>query len=73
MPADADIRHRCAVRLTAVTTQNAQGQPLVDPLFEEGTGHPIVSVSQQPHAGDRDSVVGRRMRCRFRFVSPRLF
>jgi len=47
-PADADIRHRCAVRLTAVTTQNAQGQPLVDPLFEEGTGNPVVSVSQTP-------------------------
>jgi hypothetical protein len=46
--ADADMRHRCAVRLTAVTTQNAQGQPLVDPLFEEGTGDPIVSVSQRP-------------------------
>jgi hypothetical protein len=46
--ADADIRHRCAVRLTAVTTQNAQGQLLVDPLFEEGTGNPIVSVSQTP-------------------------
>ena len=47
-PADADIRHRCAVRLTAVTTQDAQGKPLVDPLFEEGTGNPIVSVSQTP-------------------------
>jgi hypothetical protein len=46
--ADADIRHRCAVRVTAVTTQNAQGQPLVDPLFEEGTGNPVVSVSQTP-------------------------
>jgi len=23
-PADADLRHRCAVRLTNVTTQNAQ-------------------------------------------------
>ena len=47
-PADADIRHRCAVRLTAVTTQNAPGQPLVDPLFEEGTGKVVVAVSQQP-------------------------
>jgi hypothetical protein len=47
-PADADLRHRCAVRLTQVTTQNAQGQTLVDPLFEQGTGKPIVSVSQQP-------------------------
>jgi hypothetical protein len=47
-PADADLRHRCAVRLTQVTTENAQGQTLVDPLFELGTGKPIVSVSQQP-------------------------
>ncbi len=47
-PGDADIRHRCAVRLTAVTTQNAQGQPLVDPLFENGTGNVIVSASQTP-------------------------
>ena len=46
--ADADIRHRCAVRLTQVTTQDAQGKPLVDPLFEDGTGNPIVSVSQTP-------------------------
>ncbi|MGB6722187.1 MAG: putative baseplate assembly protein [Terracidiphilus sp.] len=46
--ADADLRHRCAVRLTQVTTQNGQGQPLVDPLFEEGTGKAIISVSQQP-------------------------
>ena len=47
-PADADIRHRCAVRLTAVTTQNSQGQPLVDPLFEAGTGNVVVSASQHP-------------------------
>ena len=46
--ADADIRHRCAVRLTSVATQNGQGQPLVDPLFEQGTGAPIISASQQP-------------------------
>lgn len=47
-PADADLRHRCVVRLTQVTTHNSQGQPLVDPLFENGTGNPIISVSQQP-------------------------
>jgi Baseplate J-like protein len=47
-PADAEIRHRCAVRLTAVTTQDAQGLPLVDPLFEDGSGDPVVSVSQAP-------------------------
>jgi hypothetical protein len=47
-PADADLRHRCAVRLTNVTTQNAQGQPLMDPLFEDGTGKPITSAGQKP-------------------------
>lgn len=46
--ADADMRHRCAVRLTSVATQNAQGQPLVDPLFELATGAPITSSLQQP-------------------------
>ena len=46
--ADADLRHRCAVRLTAVTTTDGQGLPLVDPLFEQGTGKPIVSAAQQP-------------------------
>jgi hypothetical protein len=46
--ADADIRHRFAVRLTQVTTQNSQGQPLVDPLFATGTGDPIISASQTP-------------------------
>jgi Baseplate J-like protein len=46
--ADADVRHRCAVRLTSVTTTNGRGQPLVDPLFEDGTGAPIVSASQTP-------------------------
>ena len=46
--ADADIRHRCAVRLTSVATQNGLGQPLVDPLFEAGTGAPITSSAQLP-------------------------
>jgi Baseplate J-like protein len=46
--ADADIRHRCAVRLTQVTTQNSQGQPLVDPLFASGGGDTIISASQTP-------------------------
>ncbi|MGA8575390.1 MAG: putative baseplate assembly protein [Candidatus Cybelea sp.] len=46
--ADADIRHRYAVRLTAVATQDAAGNPLVDPLFEAGTGAPITSSSQKP-------------------------
>ena len=47
-PADADVRHRCAVRLTNVATQDAAGNPLVDPLFEKGTGKPITSAAQQP-------------------------
>jgi hypothetical protein len=47
--ADADIRHRCAVRLTAVTTTNAQGQPLIDPLFDTN-GNPITSAAQTPMA-----------------------
>jgi hypothetical protein len=47
-PADADIRHRYAVRLTAVLTQDASGNPLVDPLFEAGTGKPITSAAQKP-------------------------
>ncbi|HEU5258823.1 MAG TPA: hypothetical protein VFU28_22700, partial [Vicinamibacterales bacterium] len=46
-PADADIRHRCAVRLTKVATEDGAGKPLVDPLFEEGTGLPIVSAAQK--------------------------
>jgi hypothetical protein len=45
--ADADIRHRCAVRLTAVTTQNAQGQTLVDPLFDVN-GVAITTTTQTP-------------------------
>ena len=46
--ADADMRHRCAVRLTNVTTQDAAGNPLVDPLFEKGTGKAITSPAQTP-------------------------
>lgn len=45
--ADADIRHRCAVRLTAVTTQNAKGQTLIDPLFAIN-GKAITSAAQTP-------------------------
>jgi hypothetical protein len=40
-PADADMRHRCAVRLTQVAL-------LVDPLYEESTGKPITSSAQKP-------------------------
>lgn len=32
-PADADLRHRCAVRLTQVATRNGQGNLLQDTLF----------------------------------------
>ncbi|HEX3717792.1 MAG TPA: putative baseplate assembly protein [Verrucomicrobiae bacterium] len=32
--ADADLRHRCAVRLTQVATVDARGNPLQDPLFD---------------------------------------
>ena len=46
-PADADIRHRCAVRLTQVTTVNSQGQALVDPLFEDKTGKAITNPATQ--------------------------
>jgi hypothetical protein len=40
-PADADIRNRCAVRLTHVATRNDQGLALVDPLFKDAHGAPI--------------------------------
>jgi hypothetical protein len=45
--ADADIRHRCAVRLTAVATQTASGATLVDPLFDID-GQPITTSAQTP-------------------------
>jgi hypothetical protein len=47
LPADADIRHRCAVRLTATTTEDASGQPLVDPVFDV-VGKAITSTTQTP-------------------------
>jgi hypothetical protein len=46
--ADADVRHRCAVRLTKVTMQDSAGNLLVDPLFEKGTGKAITSSVQTP-------------------------
>ncbi|WP_213956948.1 putative baseplate assembly protein [Variovorax sp. dw_954] len=46
--ADADLRHRCVVRLTRVATLDASGQTLVDPLFEAGTGQPITAAGQKP-------------------------
>jgi hypothetical protein len=45
--ADADIRHRCAVRLTQVATQDAKGNPLVDPLFLDKNGKPIAVTEIQ--------------------------
>ena len=47
LPADADVRHRCAVRLTQVTTVDGRGEPLVDPLFEDKTGKTITSPGTQ--------------------------
>jgi hypothetical protein len=45
--ADADIRHRCAVRLTQVTTTDAAGKTLVDPLFD-ASGVAITTAAQTP-------------------------
>jgi hypothetical protein len=39
-PADADIRHRCAVRLTNVAVRDGKNNPLVDPLYKDSTGNP---------------------------------
>jgi len=46
-PADADIRHRCAVRLTQVATLSANGNPLVDPLYLDKNGKPIAVTEIQ--------------------------
>jgi hypothetical protein len=45
--ADADLRHRCAVRLTQVATLDAYGDPLVDPLFAAGAGMPLTNPATQ--------------------------
>jgi hypothetical protein len=45
--ADADLRHRCAVRLTSVATTTASGKPLVDPLFDIH-GNKITAAGQTP-------------------------
>jgi hypothetical protein len=47
--ADAELRHRCAVRLTSVTTTDASGKPLIDPLFDVNSDV-ITSVAQTPQA-----------------------
>lgn len=44
---DADIRHRCAVRLTQVTTQNADGSALTDLLFPNQDGNPTLVTEIQ--------------------------
>jgi hypothetical protein len=46
-PADADIRHRCAVRLTAVLAKDSSGNPLVDPLIDT-SGNPVTGPGQTP-------------------------
>src|SRR5215471_7450132 len=51
-PADADIRHRCAVRITHVAVHDGQGHPLVDPLFKDATGNPIAVTEIQWAAAD---------------------
>ncbi|MGC2620731.1 MAG: putative baseplate assembly protein [Acidobacteriaceae bacterium] len=43
--ADADIRHRCAVRLTAVLTQDSKGKAIVDPLIDT-SGNAITGSGQ---------------------------
>jgi hypothetical protein len=48
--ADADVRHRCAVRLTSVATRDGRGNLLVDPLFAQSADGTvaITSAAQQP-------------------------
>jgi hypothetical protein len=46
-PGDADLRHRCAVRLTSVATKDSSGNPLVDPLFASD-GTPVIGPGQSP-------------------------
>ena len=49
-PADADIRHRCAVRLTQVTTTDSQGNPLQDSLFD--SSNPVTLTEIQWSSDD---------------------
>jgi hypothetical protein len=51
-PADADIRHRCAVRLTQVVTQDDEQNWLVDPLCLDSAGNPIKVTEIQWFAAD---------------------
>ena len=45
--ADADIRHRCAVRLTHVLANDSSGNPIVDPLIDT-SGNAITDPGQTP-------------------------
>jgi hypothetical protein len=45
--ADADLRHRCAVRLTTVATHDSGGSLLVDMLYATD-GTPLTSLTQTP-------------------------
>jgi len=45
--ADAEIRHRCAVRLTAVLAKDSVGNPIVDPLIDT-SGNAITGPGQTP-------------------------
>jgi len=47
-PADADIRHRVAVRITEVATKDGHGNLLVDPLYEDKTHLPITGPDKTP-------------------------
>lgn len=49
-PADADIRHRCAVRLTQITTTDSQGNPLQDSLFD--SSNPVTLTEIQWSSDD---------------------
>jgi hypothetical protein len=49
-PADADISHRCAVRLTQVTTTDGQGNPLQDSLFDNA--NPVLVTEIQWSSDD---------------------
>jgi hypothetical protein len=49
--ADADIRHRCAVRLKSVATKKGGGN-LQDPLIKDGGGNPIKLTEIEWYADD---------------------
>jgi Baseplate J-like protein len=51
-PADADITHRCAVRLTAVATEDGRNRQLADALFKDAAGNPTKVTEIQWAAAD---------------------